>query len=82
MNLTELEGKIMTKKRLTTAVEGLVAKDRMSYLEALAHVCEVTGFDPSGIKRLLNDSIKEKLEVEALELRLIKGDRPNKLPGL
>ena len=38
-----LEHKIMTKKRFNIAVEELVSKGQMSYLDAMTHVIESRG---------------------------------------
>ena len=70
----------MTKKRFTTAVESLVAKNNMSYIDAMTYVIEERGMDYSNIKRLLSDALKAKLEAEASGLNLIEAEKGNKLP--
>lgn len=72
--------KIMTKKRFSSAVEMLVAKKKLSYIDAITHIVEERGMEYSNVKRLLSDSIKQKLEVEASELKLITTTPGNKLP--
>ena len=47
-----LEHKIMTKKRFNIAVEELVSKGQMSYLDAMSHIIESRGMDYSNIKKL------------------------------
>lgn len=78
--MIDLEQKIMTKKRFTTAVEMLVAKNNMSYIDAMTYVIEERGMDYSNIKRLLSDALKAKLEAEASGLNLIEAEKGNKLP--
>lgn len=78
--MIDLEHKIMTKKRFTTAVETLVAKNNMSYIDAMTYVIEERGMDYSNIKRLLSDALKAKLEAEASGLNLIEAEKGNKLP--
>ena len=78
--MIDLEQKIMTKKRFTTAVESLVAKNNMSYIDAMTYVIEERGMDYSNIKRLLSDALKAKLEAEASGLNLIEAEKGNKLP--
>lgn len=78
--MIDLEQKIMTKKRFTTAVETLVAKNNMSYIDAMTYVIEERGMDYSNIKRLLSDALKAKLEAEASGLNLIEAEKGNKLP--
>lgn len=70
----------MTKKRFSSAVEMLVATKKLSYIDAITHIVEERGMEYSNVKRLLSDSIKQKLEVEASELKLITTTPGNKLP--
>ena len=78
--IQELEHKIMTKKRFSKAVEVCVFTRRMSYIEAITYVIQERGIDFRNIKKLLSDSLKEKLEVEATGLNLINVKRKNSLP--
>tara|TARA_B100000424_G_C22486440_1_gene283252 strand:- start:152 stop:391 length:240 start_codon:yes stop_codon:yes gene_type:complete len=75
-----LKEKIMTKKRFSTAVEELVANRNMSYIDAMTYIITQRGMDYGNIKKLLSDSLKEKLEAEAQGLNLIRGGKGNKLP--
>jgi len=76
----DIEQKIMTRKRFSTAVEQLVAKGNMSYIDAAAYIIEKRGMDYSNLKKLLTDSLKDKMEAEAMRLNLIRGKKGNKLP--
>lgn len=75
-----LKEKIMTKKRFSTAVEELVVNRNMSYIDAMTYIIQQRGMDYGNIKKLLSDSLKEKLEAEAQGLNLIRGGKGNKLP--
>jgi len=75
-----LEQKIMTKKRFSTAVEELVVKQNMTYMDAMNFIIEKRGMDYSNIKKLLSDSLKEKVTAEAQGLNLIKNKKGNSLP--
>jgi len=75
-----LDQKIMTKKRFSAAVEHLVANNNMSYIDAASYVVEQRGMDYKNMKKLLTDSLKQKIEEEAASLNLIKIKRTNKLP--
>tara|TARA_Y100000385_G_scaffold286138_1_gene347545 strand:- start:2265 stop:2504 length:240 start_codon:yes stop_codon:yes gene_type:complete len=75
-----LKEKIMTKKRFSTAVEELVAKNKMSYMDAMNYVIEKRGMDYGNIKKLLSDSLKEKVTAEAQGLNLIRDKKGNTLP--
>jgi hypothetical protein len=77
----EIEGKIMTKKRFSMAVEKIVAtRPGVSYIDAAVAIIEDRGMDYSNLKRLLTPSLKSKIEEEASGLNLIKGTKKNKLP--
>ena len=75
-----LNEKIMNKKRFSAGVETLVVKNNMSYMDAMNYIIEKRGMDYSNIKKLLSDSLKEKVTAEAQELNLIKSKKGNTLP--
>tara|TARA_Y100001937_G_scaffold18849_1_gene26042 strand:+ start:6704 stop:6943 length:240 start_codon:yes stop_codon:yes gene_type:complete len=75
-----IKEKIMTKKRFSTAVENLVAKEKMSYIDAATYVVAERGVDYRNMKKLLTDSLKQKIEEEASNLNLIRAKKGNKLP--
>ena len=70
----------MTKKRFSSSVETLVSSKGFTYIDAITYIVEDRGMDYSNVKRLLSDSIKQKLEVEASNLKLIQVPIGNKLP--
>lgn len=80
MSINLLDEKIMTKKRFNTAVESVVADKKLSYLDAINYVIEKRGMDYSNIKKLLSDSLKQKVEEEARSLNLLRTKSGNKLP--
>ena len=51
----DLDVKIMTRKRFSTAVEQLVAKGNLSYIDAATFIIEKRGMDYSNLKKLLTD---------------------------
>ena len=77
-----LQLKIMTKKRFVLAVEEFVLKEQMTYIEAITHICEERGMDYTSIKKWVSETLKTKIEQEAMELKLLKVKPSNKLPGL
>ncbi len=80
MSINLLDEKIMTKKRFNAAVESVVADKNLSYLDAINYVIEKRGMDYSNIKKLLSDSLKQKVEEEARSLNLLRTKSGNKLP--
>ena len=80
MVIEELQHKIMTKKRFTTAVEVLVSQKNMSYIDAMTYIIEERGMDYMNVKKLLSPALKSKLTQEATELKLVKIKKKNVLP--
>ena len=78
--MKELETKIMTKKRFSKAVEDIVLKHNMTYLDAITYVVEQRGMDYTNVKKLLSDSLLAKLTAEAAAKRLIDVESGNTLP--
>jgi len=76
--MMDLENKIITKKRFSDAVEQLVVRHKLPFMEAVIEVCDSTGIDPADVKRLLSDSITNKIEAEAMNLNMIP--KTNELP--
>jgi len=80
--MVEIEGKIMTKKRFSLAVEQMVGQSNnsISYIDAAVAIIEDRGLNYSNLKRLLTPSLKAKIEEEATGLNLIRNNKNNKLP--
>lgn len=62
----------MTREELTFQTEMLVHKDKMSYAEAICHLCEQRMIDPADMAKLVKGPLKIKLEAEAMNRNIIK----------
>ena len=62
---------LLTKASFTQLVEDLVHKEKMTYIEAILHVCEERGIDPSDVGKLVVPGIKSKLEAEGMAANLL-----------
>ena len=62
---------ILTKATLTQRVEELVKVEKMSYIEAVLHVCSEHQIDPADIGKLIVPSIKSKIEAEGMAANLL-----------
>ena len=69
---------ILTKKRFSKLVEERVEKRKMAYMDAVLEICDEREIDPSEIGKLVSTIIKDKIEAEAVNLRMMKGG--NQLP--
>lgn len=72
--MNEIEDNILTKKKFALLIENTVIKYRLGYMDAIIHICEERGIDPSEIGKLVSPVIKEKLQAECVKNRLIKVD--------
>jgi hypothetical protein len=62
----------ITKEQLAIQTEILVHKDKMSYAEAICHLCEERQIDPEDMAKLVKGVLKSKLEAEAMDRNIIK----------
>ena len=63
---------------LNLTIEQLVKEKELSYMDAVLHYAQTSEIEPEAMAKMLNQSIKDKIEVEAQELHLLK--RTAKLP--
>lgn len=59
---------ILDKKSFSKLVEQLVLKERLSYMEAILHICKEREIDPRDIGKLITPPLKGKVESEAIDL--------------
>lgn len=62
---------ILTKAIVTQLVENLVHTEKMSYMEAVLHICNERLIDPLDIGKLIGPTIKTKIEAEAMTRNLL-----------
>jgi len=63
---------------LNLTIEDIVKEKELSYMDAVLHYAQKSEIEPEAMAKMLNQSIKDKIEVEAQELHLLK--RTAKLP--
>ena len=63
---------------LNLTIEELVKDKELSYMDAVLHYVQKSEIEPEAMAKMLNQSVKDKIEVEAQELHLLK--RTAKLP--
>ena len=59
-------------------IEQLVKEKELSYMDAVLHFAQPSEIEPEAMAKMLNQSVKDKIEVEAQELHLLK--RTARLP--
>ena len=68
----------MTKAKFSKLVESTVRQHQMSHMDAIIHLCELNGIEVEDCKKYLSNVIKEKVEVEAMNLNYMP--KSNELP--
>ncbi len=63
---------------INLTIEGIVKEKELSYMDAVLYYAQTSEIEPEAMAKMLNQSIKDKIEVEAQELHLLK--RTAKLP--
>ena len=69
---------MLTKQKFTRMIEDTVHTTRLSYIDAIVHICEKNQLEIEDVKKYISDPIKEKLEAEARRLNFLP--RGNELP--
>jgi hypothetical protein len=73
-----LVDKILTQKKFCEMVEDHVHSNKESYMDTLTYLMGKLEVEPDRIPKLINTSIKDKLEAEARNLNFL--ERINTLP--
>lgn len=73
-----IEKKIINKKTFSALVEEYVYNNDTPYIEAVVEVCNTRELDPGSVSSLLSNSIKDKIEAEAMALNFLP--KVNALP--
>ena len=63
---------------LNLTIEEIVKDKELSYIEAVLHYAQKSEIEPEAMAKMLNQSIKDKIEVEAQSLNMLK--KTAKLP--
>jgi hypothetical protein len=71
---------IMNSKEFSLKIESIVKEKRISYMDAVILYCEENDIDTGTVSPLISKSLKEKIQVEATNLRMLKLPRCGVLP--
>ena len=78
MTETNEDVEFMTRAKFSKLVEQTVREYQMSHMDAVIHLCEQYQIELEDCKKFVSKVIKEKLEVEAMNLNFI--EKSNSLP--
>jgi len=70
----------MNSKEFSLKIEGIVKEKKISHMDAIVWYCDENGLDTSQVSPLISKSLKEKIQVEATNLRMLKIPRCGVLP--
>ena len=60
-----------TANEFSLYIEEMVRDRKLSYMEAVLEYCEQNYLEPSDISKLINQSLKDKIEMEFRELNYL-----------
>ena len=70
----------MNSKEFSLNIESIVKEKRITYMDAVVWYCEENGLDTSQVSSLISKSLKEKIQVEASRLNMLKIPKCGVLP--
>jgi len=76
MNNSELD--IITPTKFSLLIEQKVQTKKMTYMDACLEYCKDKEIEPNSIARLVNKSLKQKIQMEAEQLHFLP--KTNSLP--
>lgn len=72
------ETEFLTKSKFSKMVETTVIKFKLSYIDAIVHLCEQNNIEMEDVGKFINPTLKEKIEAEAMRLNFLP--KGNQLP--
>ena len=70
----------MNSKEFSLKIEGIVKEKKISRMDADVWYCDENGLDTSQVSSLISKSLKEKIQLEATNLRMLKIPKCGQLP--
>lgn len=66
-----IEEEFLTKSKFTSLVEATVNELKLSYMDAVLHLCEKNDLEPEDMKKFVSPIIRDKIEAEAMALNFL-----------
>ena len=66
-----IEDKFLTKSKFTKLIESTVSELKISYMEAVLHLCDKNDIEPEDVKKFISPIIRDKIEAEAMNLNFL-----------
>lgn len=78
MRIMQQDKQFLTKAKFAKLIEGAVTKKKLTYMDAVIHLCEENEVELEEVRKFISPVIKNKLEAEAMNLNFLP--RGNQLP--
>ena len=69
--MSNLEENFLTKSKFTKLIETTVSELKISYMDAVLHLCEENDIEPEDVKKFISPIIRDKIEAEAMNLNFL-----------
>ena len=70
----------MNSKEFSLKIASIVNEKTISHMDAVVWYCDENGLDTSQVSSLISKSLKEKIQLEATNLRMLKIPKCGQLP--
>jgi len=67
-----MELSFLTPTKFSTMIEEMVAEKHLTYMDACLEYCKDNNVEPESLGRLVNKSLKQKIQVEAENLNFLQ----------
>jgi len=75
-----IESKFLTPSKFALEIEKIVIEEKINYIDAIVHYCEINELEVDSISKLVSKPLKEKLKWDATRLNFMKRTSRAKLP--
>ena len=70
----------MTPSKFSLEIEKIVVDEKLNYIDAIVHYCEINELEVDSVTKLVSKPLKEKLKWDATRLNFMKRTSRAKLP--
>ncbi len=70
----------MNSKEFSLKIEGIVKEKKISHMDAVVWYCDQNQLDTGQVSSLISKSLKEKIQLEATNLKMLKLPKCGVLP--
>jgi hypothetical protein len=75
-----IESKFLTPAKFSLEIEKIVSEEKMNYIDAICHYCEINKIEVDSVTKLVSKPLKERLKCDATRLNFMKRTSRAKLP--